>query len=75
MAVLLLNREGELVGELFAVPGATGLAVFLMDLKNEAFYLEKRERKSEKLEKDKFIEQNISVDFTWNKINLGLNFF
>lgn len=64
MAVLLLNREGELVGELFAVPGATGLAVFLMDLKNEAFYLEKRERKSEKLEKDKFIEQNISVDFT-----------
>ena len=76
VAVLLLNREGELVGELFAVPGATGLAVFLMDLKNEAFHLEKRrESKSEKLEKDKFIEQNINVDFTWNKINLGLNFF
>ena len=67
MAVLLLNREGELVGELFAVPGATGLAVFLMDLKNEAFYLEKRERKSEKLEKDKFIEQNISVDLPGTK--------
>ncbi len=39
VAVLLLNREGELVGELLAVPGATGLAVFLMDLKKTEHYI------------------------------------
>ena len=33
VAVLLLNGEGELIGELLAVPGGTGLAVILMDLR------------------------------------------
>ncbi len=41
MAVLLLDGEGELIGELLAVPGATGLTVFLMDLKFTKSYLYK----------------------------------
>ena len=53
MAVLLLDGEGELIGELLAVPGATGLAVFLMDLKLTKSYLYKNVKENKTLKIDK----------------------